>query len=81
MSTSQLIALLAEAAGRRARLLPIPSGVLRAAGAALGQRGNVRRLLDSLAVDDSAIRAALGWRPALGLAEGLGAMVRGRPRR
>ena len=51
VSTPQLCVELGEALGKRVRLLPFPPGLLP------------RKLAASLEVEDSAIRAALGWRP------------------
>lgn len=74
-STPGLLRLLGQASGRRVRLLPVPSWVLRglgvagdAAGSMLGRSVgidtySVERLTGSLEVDSSAIRAAIGWQP------------------
>jgi nucleoside-diphosphate-sugar epimerase len=51
ISTPQLCRELGQALGRPARLLPFPRVLIP------------RKLAGSLAVDDGAIRAALGWKP------------------
>jgi nucleoside-diphosphate-sugar epimerase len=59
VSTPQLCRRLGEALGRQARLFPFPAALLPA------------KVSDSLEVDDSAIRQALGWRPGHSMQEGL----------
>lgn len=76
VSTPALIRMLAEGMGVKARLLPVPVGLLRLAGALTGKGAAVARLTGSLEVDDSPLRA-LGWAPRISLAEGLAAMARG----
>jgi UDP-glucose 4-epimerase len=61
LSTPALIVRLGRAMGRRVRLLPVPPGALRLCGAVLNRRQEIARLCDSLVVDASATRAALGW--------------------
>ncbi len=63
LSTSDLLDRLARALGGRARLLPCPTGVLRALAVLTGQRAVVDRLLGTLTVDSSALRTGLGWVP------------------
>jgi len=71
VSTPELIRRLARAMGRRARLVAVPTVMLRAAGTVLGRRPEVARLCGSLTVDLSDTRAALGWSPPVSLDEGL----------
>lgn len=80
LSTPELIRAIAAALGRPARLVPVPAGVFRAAGR-LGDlvlgRGRPRfapavdRLLGSLAVDPSKLRAVCGFHPPFTPAGGL----------
>jgi nucleoside-diphosphate-sugar epimerase len=65
LSTPALIRGLATALGTPARLFPFPTILLATAAAALGRREQAESLLGSLVVDDSAFRAATGWRPPL----------------
>jgi len=74
ISTSELIRRLARGLGRRARLLPVPVGLLRLVGGMLGKGGAVNRLAGSLQVDDAPLRA-LGWLPPVTLDDGLAAMA------
>lgn len=71
VSTPELIVRLAHAMSRRARLLAVPLGLLRALGSALGRRAEVARLCGSLTVDLSRTRDLLGWSPPTSLDEGL----------
>jgi UDP-N-acetyl-alpha-D-quinovosamine dehydrogenase len=81
VSTGELVAAIARALGRPARLLMLPPGVFRAAGrlgdvlARLGPwpltSAAVGRLTGSLAVDPSLIKRELGYQPAYSLEEGM----------
>jgi nucleoside-diphosphate-sugar epimerase len=71
LSTPELLRRCARAMGVRARLLPCPPALLRAAGTLTGRRAAVERLTGSLAVDSGAIRAALHWRPPFTVDEAL----------
>jgi nucleoside-diphosphate-sugar epimerase len=72
VSTPELIELIATSLGRpRARLFAVPPALLQAGAAVFGQRTAMSALLGSLALDDSAIRAELGWKPRWSLEEGL----------
>jgi len=56
-------------------LLAVPVGVLELAGALLGKRAAVMRLVGSLYVDSSATRTRLDWTPPYSMEEGLAATV------
>lgn len=71
VSTAQLVTLLAAALGVSDRSWPLSPAVLRLTGKVTGMGGEVARLVDSLEVDDAAIRRDLGWLPPLTMAEGL----------
>lgn len=71
LSTPELVRRIARALGRPARLLPVPPGLLRAAGAVTGRSAVVDRLLSSLEVDASRAGAVLGWRPPTDIDQGL----------
>lgn len=58
---------------RPARLLPVPVGLLKAAGRLTGKTPQIERLTGSLQVDSSYIRDVLGWRPPSSLDAGLAA--------
>lgn len=71
VSTPELVRRLAAGLGVRARLMSVPASLLLIGGIIVGRSGAVRRLVDSLCVDDSAIRRALRWTPPFALDEGL----------
>ena len=71
VSTTALINSTAGALGKRARLFPVPALLLRAGGALAGKTGMVSRLIESLEVDDSAIRRDLDWTPPFTMVQGL----------
>jgi nucleoside-diphosphate-sugar epimerase len=48
--------------GRPARLLPVPTPLLRGLGALTGRRAQIERLTGDLRVDSAWIREALDWR-------------------
>jgi nucleoside-diphosphate-sugar epimerase len=71
VSTAELVAALARALGVADRSWPLPPAILRLAGKLTGRSVEVGRLLDSLALDDSALRQELDWRPPCTMDEGL----------
>jgi nucleoside-diphosphate-sugar epimerase len=77
LSTPDLIRRMARAMNRPARLLPVPTFVLKAAAAMLGRCGMAQRLCGSLQVDISKSRQLLGWNPPFSVDEGLRRAVGG----
>jgi nucleoside-diphosphate-sugar epimerase len=73
LATGELCAALARALRVHARLLPVPPAVLRLLGVASGRSAQVARLLDSLEVDDAALRTELQWSPPYSVEQGLAA--------
>ncbi|MGE1084337.1 UDP-glucose 4-epimerase family protein [Pseudomonas shirazensis] len=71
VSLSQLLRMLGQALGRPARLLPVPSWLLRSAASAIGRRNVALRLFGSLQVDISKNHQLLGWTPPYSLEQGL----------
>lgn len=71
LSTTELLRRLGQALGKPARLLPVPSWLLKAAAAAVGRPGIGQRLCGSLQVDIAATQAALAWSPPVGVDEAL----------
>lgn len=63
VSTPGLIRLLAQALGRKARLLAVPPILLDGMARLLGKGDLADRVLGSLAVDDAHLRGTLGWNP------------------
>lgn len=71
LSTPELIRAIAAAMDHHARLVSVPPALLRLAGWLTGRSAAVDRLLGSLVIDASRIRAELGWSPRHSLREGL----------
>lgn len=75
VSTPELIRRIAASMGRRARLIPVPAGLLRLLGAASGRGAEVTRLCGSLRVDSEPTRRRLDWLPPLSLDQSLARTV------
>jgi nucleoside-diphosphate-sugar epimerase len=71
LSTSELVRLIARAAGRRARLLAVPTGALRLLGRMTRRTDAIERLVGSLTVDITKARTRLHWSPPLSVEEGV----------
>lgn len=71
LSTVELLRRLAAAMDVPARLLPVPVPLLQAAAALLGRGVMMRRLCGNLQVDMTDMQRLLGWRPPVGVDEGL----------
>ncbi|MFJ7145620.1 UDP-glucose 4-epimerase family protein [Pseudomonas protegens] len=63
LSTTVLLEKMGTALGRSARLLPVPSGVLKFGAAIFGKKALSQRLCGSLQVDIAKNRELLGWTP------------------
>jgi UDP-glucose 4-epimerase len=75
-SVSELVRLLAQSLGRPARLVPVPTGMLRAAARLVGLESTLTRLIGSFTVDAGRIATDLGWHPRVTLARGVADTVR-----
>lgn len=73
VSTPELVDALAQALRVPARLIRVPVGMLRFAGACAGRAGAVERVCGSLEVDTAAFRSRFCWTPPYTLAQGLAA--------
>lgn len=71
VSTPDLLRRIRSALEQPPRLFPLPRAVLDLGGRWLGRGDQVHRLTQSLRVDSQRISASLGWRPPVGLQEGL----------
>ncbi|MEX0431545.1 NAD-dependent epimerase/dehydratase family protein [Spiribacter insolitus] len=71
VSTTDLLRMLAHAAGQDPKLVGVPPVILRTGARLLGRRAMIERLLGSLTVDTRKARDLLGWRPPLSLEQGL----------
>ncbi len=76
LSTPALLRRLGDALGSNARLVPVPSGLLKVAAAIMGRRDEAGRLLESLQVDILPTRELLGWKPPVSVEEGLQSVTR-----
>lgn len=71
LTLPEMIGLLGQGLGRQAWLIPVPESFLKVLAALLGKAAWTQRLTDSLEVDTSGIRTALGWRPPISAKKGL----------
>ena len=63
VSTCEFIRLIAAAVGVRARLLPVPVALLRAAGQMVGLGDTMEKLIASLVIDSRRVHRDTGWEP------------------
>ncbi|PXX39316.1 MULTISPECIES: SDR family oxidoreductase [Burkholderia] len=70
-SVTGLLRLVGDALGKPARLIAVPSGVLRALGTLTGRRAAIDRLTGSLELDTGRIARVLDWHPPYTTRQGL----------
>ena len=75
LSTPQLLGKLAHLMRRPSRLFPFPPRTLNRVAQWVGLGAEVKRLCESLQVDAAPAREKLGWRPVVGVDEGLARTV------
>ena len=75
-SIGELVRALAEQMGKAPRLVPVPEPLIRLGAKLTRQTDRLRPLLGSLVVDDSAFRAATGWKPPFSATQGLAETVK-----
>ena len=75
VSLRSLLTMMRSAMGRSSRLVPVPLGLFKLAGALTGKRGVVDRLVGDLQVDSSKARSLLGWVPPYTVEQGTVATV------
>ncbi|QTL92805.1 NAD-dependent epimerase/dehydratase family protein [Aeromonas jandaei] len=71
ISTTRLLEMMAQAAGKSPRLLPVPMSWLRLAGKLTSKQAMIERLCGNLQVDISHTKVTLGWKPPISVAEGI----------
>ncbi|WP_431796732.1 SDR family oxidoreductase [Cupriavidus metallidurans] len=71
LSTTELLRRMGSALGTPARLIPVPSELLRFGAALVGRPDIAQRLCGSLQVDITKTRQVLGWQPPVSVDEGL----------
>ena len=76
VSTPELVRRIAIALGKKPRLLPVPTILLRLAGKLTGKSAQIDRLLGSLVIDSSKIRDDLNWQPTCSMQEELAKMAK-----
>lgn len=77
ISTTELLQRMAHAMGHRARLIPVPAGMLKLGAKLMGKPDIAQRLCSSLQVDIQKTRSILGWVPPLTLDQGLQKAAKG----
>lgn len=76
LSTTDLLRRMARALHTPARLVPVPSWLLKGMAKLLGMSGFSQRLCGTLQVDISKTRSLLGWAPRIGVDQALDATAR-----
>jgi len=71
LSTTELVKSLANAAGKKIRLLYVPSSLMKVSAICIGKSAYAIRLLGSLQIDLSKTNSVLGWAPPVSTNEGL----------
>ncbi len=75
LSTSELIRALADAQGKRVRLLPCPTTLFTLAAGVLGKQSVTERLFGNLQIDMRQTQAQLDWRPPVSVKAAIDACV------
>lgn len=76
LSTTDLLRRMARALHTPARLVPVPSWLLKGTAKLLGMSGFSQRLCGTLQVDISKTRSLLGWAPRIGVDQALDGTAR-----
>lgn len=71
ISTKELIKLIAQSHGKKARLIPVPVSWMTFAARLFGKKSVADRLFGSLQIDASKIRQLLGWKPVTSMVQQL----------
>ncbi|WP_111896904.1 NAD-dependent epimerase/dehydratase family protein [Aeromonas caviae] len=71
VSTTQLLQMMTQAAGKSPRLIPVPMSWLRLVGRLTGKQAVIERLCGNLQVDIGHTKQTLGWQPPISVAEGI----------
>ncbi|NIN36397.1 MAG: NAD-dependent epimerase/dehydratase family protein [Gammaproteobacteria bacterium] len=70
-SLPDLVRRIGNLLGKRLPLLPCPVPLLKFAGFMIGKQAVIRRLTESLVIENTRIKAALSWEPGFSLEDGL----------
>ncbi|MFY0666004.1 MAG: SDR family oxidoreductase [Natronospirillum sp.] len=71
LSTTELLRLMTQAAGKSPRLIPVPMKLITLGATLLGKKAIADRLCGSLRVDITHTKATLGWQPPVSVEEGI----------
>lgn len=71
VSTPELITLIAQAFGKKPRLLPLRAGLIKRLAGMLGREKEATRLLGSLSVDSTPMCNLIGWTAPFRVADGV----------
>ena len=71
LSTTELLQRMAKALGKPARLIPVPTQLLKISALLTGKKDIIQRLCGSLQVDISKAQNMLNWTPPISVDEGL----------
>jgi len=71
VSTTELLQKVAKSMGKKARLIPVPVGLMAFIAKLVGKEDVANRLFGSLQVDSSKAREMLGWKPVITMDEQL----------
>jgi nucleoside-diphosphate-sugar epimerase len=78
LSTPELILLIASAMGQPIKLFSIPKSILKFLGFILGKQKEMRRITESLQIDNSYAKQILNWTPPISVKEGIRRMIKGK---
>jgi len=76
LSTPDLIKLIANSMGYKARLFSVPFFLLNFLGLILGKKKEIDRLIGSLQIDISYTQKVLNWKPSISIKEGIRRMIK-----
>jgi nucleoside-diphosphate-sugar epimerase len=76
LSATKLIHLIAAAMDQPAKLFTVPTFLLKFLGFIIGKQNEIKRLTDSLQIDNSYVREILNWTPPVSVEEGIIKMVK-----
>lgn len=77
LSTPKLIKYIELAMGRKSRMFPFPTGLLKIISYIIGRQTEMNRLISNLQVDCEYTKKTLNWSPPVSAKEGIRRMVQG----
>ncbi len=67
VSTEELVKRIAQALGKKPRIVPVPERLMKLAGQLTGKAAQVQRLCNSLQIDSSHVCDTLRWKPPISM--------------